>query len=161
MELLYLLFGIYIISSIIIRVRKGEFDHSLSGRIAMSAMLLLTASGHFIFPEGMAKMIPDFIPFRIFLVYLTGILEFLAAIGLIIDRYSRVTSVLLIIFFIAILPANINAAINNIDLRTGDNSGPGIEYLYFRIPMQLLFIGWTYLFGLKLNRKDLKEKAET
>lgn len=155
MELLYILSGVFIISSIIIRLRKGVFNHSLSGRIAMSLMLLLTATGHFIFPKGMAMMIPDLVPYKIFMVYLTGILEIMAAIGLITNRYSRITSVFLIIFFIIILPANINAALNNVGIRTGDNTGPGIEYLYFRIPMQILFILWTYLFGLKLNRNNI------
>lgn len=122
----------------------------------MSAMLLLTASGHFLFPQGMTMMIPDFIPYKNFIVYLTGVLEILAAIGLIMEDYSRLSSVLLIIFFIVILPANINAAIHNVDLRTGDNSGPGIEYLYSRIPMQLIFIVWTYFFGIRLNRKNKK-----
>lgn len=154
MELLYILFGAFLISLLIIKLAKGVLDFSLSGRIAMSVMLLFTASGHFLFPQGMAMMIPDFIPYKLFMVYLTGVIEIAAAIGLIPDRFSKITAVLLIIFFIAILPANIHAALNNIDLRTGDSSGPGSEYLYFRIPMQILLIVWTYFFGIKLRKNQ-------
>ena len=43
-----------------------------SGRIAMSAMLAFTAVAHFVFTKGMTMMLPDFIPYKIETVYLTG-----------------------------------------------------------------------------------------
>jgi uncharacterized membrane protein len=153
METLYILFGSFVISLIAIKITTKVFNYSLAGRIAMSVMLLFTAIGHFIYTEGMVMLIPDFFPIKTTLVYLTGILEICAAIGLMIPRFQKITAWLLIIFFVAILPANINAALNNIDLRTGSNTGPGAEYLWFRIPLQILFIVWTYFFGIKMKDK--------
>ena len=153
MEIIFILIGVFVISLIVIRIVKKKFNYSLAGRIAMSVMLVFTAIGHFIFTEGMAKMMPDFIPYKTALVYITGILEISAAVGLMIPKFQKVTSWLLILFFIMILPANIHAALNNIDLRTGGNAGPGVDYLWFRIPLQVLFIVWVYYFGIWMKSK--------
>ena len=129
-----------------------EVNYSLSGRIAMAAMLLLTASGHFLFVKGMTAMIPDFIPFKKEMVLATGIIEIAAAIGLLISEIQHLTAWLLILFFILILPANINAAIKGIDYQKGTPDGPGLNYLWFRVPLQLFFIAWIYFFAILLNK---------
>jgi uncharacterized membrane protein len=77
----------------------------------MSAMLLFTAMGHFMFSEGMAMMIPDFIPFKLELVYLTGVFEIVSSIGLLLPKHKVITDWLLIAFFVLVLPANIYAAL--------------------------------------------------
>jgi len=148
MKPLYVLLGAFIASFIILRFGFGEADYSLSGRIAMSIMLMFTAIGHFAFSKGMILMIPDFIPFKKTLVYFAGIVEASAAIGLLILPLQHITAIMLIIFFILILPANINAAIKHIDFQKASNEGQGINYLWFRVPLQVLFIAWTYFFGI-------------
>jgi len=150
---LFVLLGTFAVSLLVTRYFTKAFDYSLSGRLAMSCMVLLTAIGHFAFPEGMAMMMPDFIPFKRELVYITGIVEISAAIGLVSLRLQQVTAWLLIVFFVLILPANINAASKNIDYQTGTNTGHEVAYLWFRVPLQLFFIGWTYFFGIRLKTK--------
>lgn len=115
----------------------------------MSAMLMFTAVAHFVFTDGMAQMIPDFFPLEKELVYLTGILEMLLAIGLLIPRTKIITGWTLIVFFFAILPANVKAAMENINYQTGELDGNGIEYLWFRIPLQILFIAWVFFSAIK------------
>ena len=122
-----------------------HIDFALAARIAMSFMLLFTAIGHFAFPIGMMMMLPPFIPFRMALVYITGIIEIIAAVGLQITSLRNMTAVLLIIFFILVLPANIYAAAKHIDYQKGGNDGMGLQYLWFRIPLQILFIIWTWM----------------
>ncbi len=51
-------FGIAIVA---IKLTKNDYDYALAARIAMSVMLCFTAMGHFLFTDGMAMMIPDFI----------------------------------------------------------------------------------------------------
>lgn len=128
----------------------GDWNFLFSGNFAMSIMLLFTALGHFKFPKGMAMMIPSFIPAKTTLVYGTGIIEVAAAIGLMIPSIRLITAILLIIFFIVILPANINAAIRKVDYQKGNTEGPGLTYLYFRVPLQLLLIAWVWYFGIWL-----------
>jgi uncharacterized membrane protein len=135
-------FGFAILS---IKIFSRHNDFTFAARIAMSVMLLFTSIGHFAFSRGMAMMLPESIPFRLALVYITGIIEIVAAIGLQIPNFKNLTGILLIIFFILVLPANIYAAVKHIDYQTGKDDGNRINYLWFRIPLQILFIIWTWM----------------
>ena len=150
MKPLYVLLGTFAASLLVIKLFGGEFDFSLAGRIAMSAMLIFTAIGHFAFSEGMTLMLPSFVPFKKAVIYLTGVIEVAAAIGLLIPVLQNLTAWLLILFFFLILPANINAAINKIDYQKGTTDGYGLNYLWFRVPLQVFFIAWVYFFAVKL-----------
>lgn len=149
MKPLFVLLGAFLISMLATWLLMGHIAYLLSGRIAMSAMLLFTAVGHFAFTEGMALMIPGSIPFKKQLVYLTGVIEIAAAICLLIPVLQVSTGWFLIVFFIVLLPANIYAAIKHIDYQKTSYNGPGMRYLWFRIPLQILFIAWVYWFALR------------
>lgn len=149
MKPLIVLLSIFAISLVVNRILRGDYDFALSGRIAMSAMLLFTAIGHFVFTKGMSMMLPDFVPFKTEAVYLTGVIEIAAAIGLFIPSVRVLTAWLLIAFFICMLPANIYASIKQVDFQKGTFDGHGLTYLWFRIPLQFLFIAWTYLSAIK------------
>lgn len=110
----------------------------------MSVMLLFTAMGHFMYKKGMKMMLPDFIPFKTITVYLTGIFEISLAIGLFIPNLRILSGWVLIAFFIFVLPSNIYAAMKKIDYQKATFDGNGLVYLWFRIPLQILFIVWTY-----------------
>lgn len=131
-----------------LKLTTGEWNAILAGNIAMAVMLLFTAVGHFAFTKGMVLMLPAFIPFKQQLVYLTGIIEVVAAIGLLISSLRGTTAILLIVFFVLLLPANIYAAMNNVDYQTGTHDGQGVSYLWFRIPLQVFFIAWVIYFSL-------------
>jgi uncharacterized membrane protein len=144
--ILILTFGIALLVS---RFVGGSFEYALSGRIAMSATLLFTALGHFLFPKGMALMVPAMFPFKEGIIYLTGLIEVGAAIGILIP-WSRVTiGWLLIVFFVLTLPANINAAAKRLNYQKGTYDGSGLAYLWFRVPLQVLFILWTYFSAIR------------
>ena len=146
---LIVLLATFVLAVFAIRVIKKDYDLPLAARIAMSVMLLFTSIGHFIFTRGMTMMMPDFIPFKTQMVYFTGLLEILAAIGLHIPKLRVLTSWLLILFFVLLLPANINAALKHVDYQKGTFEGSGANYLWFRVPLQVLFIVWTYLSSIK------------
>ena len=149
MKPLIVLLVSFVIALIVTRLIVGDFNVALSGRIAMASMLAFTAIGHFAFTKGMVMMIPDFIPFKKALVYFTGVIEILAAAGLLISSYQVLTAWLLIVFFIVLLPANINAAIRHIEYQKGTFTGGGPTYLWFRVPLQILFILWTYYSAIR------------
>ena len=122
----------------------------------MAIMLVFTALAHFNQTEYMIEMLPDFIPFKKETVYITGIIEFLAAIGLFIKKTVRITTYLLILFYFLVLPANIIGSIKQVDLGGMDAGAP---YLLFRIPLQVLFMIWIYYFGIrKMNHYDSTNK---
>jgi len=149
MEPLIVLIAAFVLSLIISKLVTRQPKLILSGNIAMSAMLFFTAIGHFVYPSGMVMMLPDFIPFKLGMVYFTGIVEIAAAIGLLIPALRYWTGVLLVIFFILVLPANINAAIKQVDLKNASYTGKGISYLWFRVPLQILFIVWVWYFAIR------------
>jgi uncharacterized membrane protein len=130
------------------KVFNSQWNFIFAGNVAMSVMLLFTAIGHFAYSKGMMMMLPDFIPYKKEMVYATGLIEVLAAIGLMIPAYRHLTSIMLIIFFILILPANIYAAIKKVDYQKGTYKGNGLDYLWFRVPLQILFIAWVWYFGI-------------
>ncbi|MCT4699490.1 DoxX family protein [Tenacibaculum haliotis] len=145
MKPLSILILTFIISIFTNKFIKKEYNFALSARIAISIMLLFTAIGHFYFTKGMSMMIPKFIPFKEFIIYLTGMFEILLAIGILIPRFQIISAWLLIFFLLLMLPANIYASLNKINYQRGTFDGNGLIYLWFRIPLQILFIVWTYL----------------
>lgn len=152
--------GFLISLSIISRFRK-KLLFALSARIAMALMLVVTGIAHFTFTPGMEMMLPDFIPYKTALVYITGILEILAAIGILIPKYQKVTGWFIVLFFIAIIPANIYASMHHVDIEHANYQGNGLEYLWYRIPLQLFFIAWVYLCAIKNWRATKEIKASS
>lgn len=151
MKPLIVLIAVFIISLLVIRIFAHHFNFQLAGCIAMAVMLFFTGIAHFKFTKGMAMMMPNFMPLKEAWVYFTGVIEIAAAIGLLISSLRTTTSWLLILFFVLILPANIHSAIKHIDYEKATTQGKGPAYLWFRIPLQLFFIGWIYYFGIYLN----------
>jgi len=149
MKPLVVLLIAFVVSVFAIRFLVHRYDFPLSARIALSIMLLFTAIGHFAFTKGMAMMMPDFIPFKMELVYLTGFLEIILGIGLLVPGTKVYSAWILIVFFVLILPANIKAAIEHIDIQKATFDGPGLNYLWFRIPLQIFFIVWTYISSIR------------
>jgi uncharacterized membrane protein len=111
-------------------------------------MLFLTASGHFLFTKGMTMMVPPFMPYKTFLVYLTGVAELALGIGLLFHSSRHLAGILLIAMFAFLLPANIYAASKRLNYQKADHTGAGLSYLWFRVPLQLLFFGWLIYFSL-------------
>jgi|CXWL01.1.fsa_nt_gi uncharacterized membrane protein len=129
-------------------VLGSRLTMSQVGRFAMAAMLFVTGIAHFTSTDPMIEMMPDAVPFKRELIYFTGICELAAVVGLIWSKTSRLASILLIVFFIAILPANIAGSLKQVNFGGMES---GAIYLLFRVPLQILFIWWAWYFGLRLN----------
>ena len=121
-------------------------DPQLRGRVGLALMFLFTASGHFIKTRPMSEMLPSWVPGRVPIIYVTGVLEIAGAIGLLTSQAYRVAGTCLLLFLVAVLPANINAAFNRTGMG-GHERGPG--YLLVRVPLQLVLMGWTYWFAVR------------
>ena len=126
---------------------------SFIGRAAMAVMLIATGITHFIQTDAMVVMMPDFVPAKRELVYFTGICELAAVVGLVWDKTARLASILLIIFFVVVLPANIAGSFKQAQMG-GMEYGPW--YLLFRVPLQLFFIWWVWFFGVRPGTKNKK-----
>jgi uncharacterized membrane protein len=109
-------------------------------RDGLAVMLLFTASAHFTpMKEDLIRMTPGWVPWPRAMVFFTGLCELAGAIGLVIPATRTAAGIALILFFIAVLPANIQAARARITLR-----GRPPTPLWLRVPMQILFIVLTW-----------------
>lgn len=148
MKPFFVLFAAFIAAILIFFFFTGSFNETTSGRIALSTMLLFTAFGHFKFVDGMAMMIPDFIPNKKFWVYATGAIELFFSIMIHLEPARFHASLGLIILLILVFPANINAAFSKVHIEKASYEGPGPSYLWFRIPMQFILLFWIWIFCL-------------
>lgn len=142
---LLLVFSISMIAGYLI---NGAWPLIFSGNLAMCIMLLFTAAGHFKFQQGMAMMIPQYIPNKKQIVFASGIAEIILGIALLFPLVRFYAGVLLVAMFLALLPANISAAKRRVNYEKGSYDGPGPGYLWFRIPMQIILIAWVIYFSL-------------
>ena len=114
-------------------------------RVGLAVMFLFTAVAHFnnMRPDLVA-MVPPFIPNPGLMVTFTGICEILGAVGLLIPRTRRIAAIALILFLIAVLPANIYAAQAGLTLR-----GAPVTPLVPRVALQILFIALLWWSGVR------------
>ena len=136
---------IYLLNRFLLRRRRSL---SLMGRASMAVMLNVTGISHFTNTNDMVAMMPDFMPAKRELVYFTGVIELLAVVGLLWSKTARLASILLIIFFVLVLPANIAGSLKSVQFG-GMEYGPW--YLLFRILLQIFLIWWTWYFGLRTS----------
>lgn len=155
--LLLLLIAPYVIITLLGRwVTVFKMDSAKRARVGLSVFFVFTSIGHFIRTEAMAAMLPPSVPYRIELIYLTGVFEFLGAIGIWIPRLMRLTGFLLILMLTGLLPANVYSAINRVEFG-GHGAGPA--YLLVRVPFQLFAIWWTY-FSTEQNWFQRKTESD-
>jgi uncharacterized membrane protein len=140
-------FGITMLFTYAFQQREDLF---FSGRLALCVMLLFTSLAHFVFIKGMILMVPPFIPNAIkkMIVIITGLIEIAGAAGIMIAETRVAAGYLLVIFLVAMLPANVYATQRRVNMEEGDFSGPGMYYLIFRLPMQVFLIFWTFYFTI-------------
>ena len=116
----------------------------VSAAHALAVMLMLTASAHFVPPvvtampnhADLVRMVPPFVPFPSAMVYATGVLELLGALGLVIAVTRRAAAFSLAALFVLLLPANVYAALAGVPFHGGEASP-----LWLRIPEQVLYVG--------------------
>ncbi len=106
-------------------------------RYALAVLFLFTAGSRLTpMKEDLVKMVPRIFPYPRLLVYATGGLEVLGAIGLLVPATRNEAGFCLAALLIAMFPANVNAAIKHVPLR-GKQPTP----LWLRLSMQIVYIG--------------------
>jgi|SRR5215471_5359394 len=106
-------------------------------RFAMAAMFGFTAWSHF-HPRtrpDLIRMVPTSLPAPAVLVTVTGVLEFIGAIGLLVPRTLTAAASALIVLLVAMFPANVHAARGGLVI-AGRRAMP----LVWRLALQLFWI---------------------
>jgi uncharacterized membrane protein len=122
---------------------RGLASWPAATRLGLAAMLCFTAAAHFApMRADLVAMVPPWVPRPELVVFLTGLLELAGAVGLLVPRTRRAAAVGLILFLVAVFPANVHAAREGVLLR-GEPATP----LLPRTLLQLLFIGLVWWAG--------------
>jgi uncharacterized membrane protein len=146
--LLFVVFGLLLLVDLLGWRPAWLRSHRAKMRIGLAAMFLLAASGRLVAPAGLLQMIPEFLPFRQQALYLSGIFEVLGALGLLVPRLQRLAGWGLIALLIVVVPANINVALNNLQIE-GQAGSP--LYQWARVLWQLVLI-WLVWWAAELGK---------
>jgi uncharacterized membrane protein len=84
---------------------------------------------------------PIFCPPPADLVYISGVIEVLLGIGLLIPNIQQLSAWGLVALFVAVYPANLNMAFNHIHI---DGVPDGWWFQAIRLPFQFVLIAWAY-----------------
>ena len=120
-------------------IKSYKLNHNLF-IYSMSCILCLAGFAHFVFPEIFLPAMPPYLPVHLELIYLTGALELIFAIGIFIRKTRKISATLLMLYFIAILPAHIHVSINRIEMFGITNK----FLLWTRTVFQSFFIYWAW-----------------
>lgn len=102
---------------------------------------------HFINPALYLKIMPPYLPWHLFLVYLSGFFEVALGVLLPVTALTRIAAWGLIALLIAVFPANIQMATNP---QLYSDISP--LALWLRLPLQAVFIAWAFWYTRPATR---------
>ena len=122
-------------------------------KYSLGLSLVLAGLYHFIDPAFYLRMMPPYLPWHLFLVYLSGFFEMALGLLLLVPKYTRLAAWGLIALLVAVFPANVHMALNP---QLFPNLPP--LALWLRLPLQLVFIAWAYWFTSGDGRESHSRK---
>lgn len=116
-----------------------KFDIKYFSMIVMGVFYISIGISHFTSPIWYVKIVPPYLPYKLELVYISGLFEILFG-GMLFFRKTRFLAGWgLILLLIAVYPANIYLAQTN---GAAMNTTPLIAW--GRLPVQFIFVGLAY-----------------
>lgn len=108
----------------------------------MGIFYMFAGSMHFLRPDAYMPMMPPYLPWHLFLIYLSGLVEVLVGVGVLIPTTRRLAAWSAILLLIAVFPANIHIALHNVPV-FGAEEGAGVLN-WIRLPFQGVLILWAW-----------------
>lgn len=121
-------------------MRRIKLGLLILGAVAMVAI----GVGHFVNPTPFVRIVPAALPAPLVLVYLSGVAEILGGVGILVPKTRRIAAWGLIALYVAVFPANINMALNEIQLNPAEPMP--VWMMWVRLPFQAVFIAWAWWF---------------
>ena len=111
---------------------------------ALSLLFIVAGVNHFVSPGVYLKIMPDYLPWPLALVYVSGFFEVLGGVGLAVPRLRRAAGWGLIALLVAVFPANVDMLMNA-------DQFPAIPVwtLVVRLPLQGVLIAWVWWAAVK------------
>ncbi len=105
----------------------------------LAAFFLVAGLLHFLKPKPYVAIVPDALPRKRELVYVSGVAEMAGGFGVLAPPTRRAAGWWLIATLIAVFPANVNMAVNADRFRAIPE-----PLLWARLPLQGVLIAWVW-----------------
>jgi uncharacterized membrane protein len=102
--------------------------------------MIAVGVGHFVNPLPFVQHLPEWVPAREAIVYVTGAMEIAFGVALVFAPVRRRTHVgwALAGFFVAVFPANVYVAVADVEVE----GYPPDPWPWIRLPFQLVLVAW-------------------
>ena len=105
----------------------------------MSFMYVLIGIRHFTNPQYFLDIVPPQLPFKLFLVYLTGLIEIVGGVAILSPKTRKAGAYLLIFLLVSVFPANIYLYVSETPQSLlGISKMDALIRMPFQIPLILL-----------------------
>ncbi len=113
-------------------------------RWLLTIAYLAVGALHLMRPETFLAIMPDWVPFPLQTVQITGVCEILGAIGLTIPRLRWLSGVMLAAYAVCVFPANIHHALDSVAI---GGTTLGWSYHGPRLLLQPVIVWWALFAG--------------
>ncbi len=107
-------------------------------QMLLAVFMIYAGIQHFIKPLFYTPFVPDFLPFEISIIYISGLLEIIFGFFLFIPKYAKLASTGILVLLLLFLPIHIW------DVFSDTPAIGSHKAALIRLPVQLLFMGWAY-----------------
>ncbi len=115
--------------------------------VLLSLLFIAAGANHFVSPDAYLKIMPEYLPWPLALVYVSGFFEVLGGVGVALPRLRWAAGWGLIALLVAVFPANVHMLLNS-------DQFPSIPFwaLVARLPLQGVLIAWVWWTTVKRRR---------
>ena len=101
---------------------------------------------HFVVPHLYVQIVPPVLPRPMLLVYLSGVAEVLLGIGVMVPRTRRVAAWGIVLWLVAVFPANVYMATHDVVVEGGPAwvGDPSDAARWGRLPVQAVLVLWAW-----------------
>jgi uncharacterized membrane protein len=116
-----------------------RFDPRRAARFGFAIALAFAGLSHLLMPAPFLQHLPEWVPMRTELVFITGVIEIaLGATLLTREPWRRRAGWATAWYLVAVFPGNLYVAVADVEV----DGQPGGVYPWLRLPLQALFIAW-------------------
>jgi len=122
----------------------------------MGPLYVVAGVLHFLAPKVYARVVPPSLPKPVALVYLSGIAEVVLGVGVLLRRTRRVSAWGLVALLVAVFPANVYMATDEVGLELVPESARGLARVgaWVRLPLQGVLVLWAWWYTRPMPDED-------
>ena len=125
----------------------------------MAAFFVFAGVSHFTATDFFVQIVPPYVPWPLAMVYVSGVFEIGLGLLLLVPASTRFAAWGLIALLIAVFPANIHMAVNDVHVQNSPLGQPSRAALWLRLPLQGVLIAWAWWYTRPAAEPGLSPRA--